>query len=218
MIRIILLGPPGSGKGTQADLICRKFFICHISTGEILRQAILKNTYIGIQAKHAIESGQLVPDDIIMNLVKESIASSPCTNGFLLDGFPRNLSQAELLQKHEKFIDFIIYLKISDEIIIERLSGRRYHPGSGRIYHIKYNPPKNVGVDDITGEELIIRPDDQEQIIKKRLLVYHQTTKPIIAWYRQSKQEKFLEVDASLIYTEIFEKIANFVGVNAGIH
>ena len=215
MIRIILLGPPGSGKGTQAELICKKFSIGHISTGEILRQAILKNTKLGVQAKHAIESGQLVSDNIIMDLVKESMANKHCANGFLLDGFPRNLPQAKLLQQHVQAIDFIIYLQVPDDIIIKRLSGRRYHPGSGRIYHLTHNPPKNSQVDDITNEPLIVRSDDQEQIISKRLLVYHQSTKQIIHWYQQEDHEKFLEVDGSLKQHEIFNKILDFISVNS---
>lgn len=217
MIRIILLGPPGSGKGTQAELLCKKFSIGHISTGEILRQAILKNTTLGLQAKQAIDSGQLVSDDIIINLVTTTISNPGCANGFLLDGFPRNLVQTKAMQSSEIIIDFIIYLKVADQIIIERLSGRRYHPGSGRIYHIKYNPPKHPGLDDITGEPLIIRDDDQEQIIRKRLLVYHQSTKQIIEWYQVKEHEKFIEIDGSLKQTEIFSKILDFIDANSKI-
>lgn len=217
MIRIILLGPPGSGKGTQAALLCEKFSIGHISTGEILRQAILHNSELGLQAKQAIDSGQLVSDELIINLVTAKIASASCINGFLLDGFPRNLEQNQALQIAKIEIDFIIYLKVADHIIIERLSGRRYHSASGRIYHVKYNPPQHSGLDDISGEPLIVRTDDQEKIISKRLLVYHQSTKQIVEWYQQKEYKKFIEIDGSEKQAEIFSEIVNFIDLNIKI-
>lgn len=211
MISIVLLGPPGSGKGTQADLICKKFSMCHVSTGEALRQAILKNTLLGMKIKESIESGHLVPDDVMMDLVKEVIHNNNCSKCFLLDGFPRTLSQAKLLKEMNIKVDFIIYLKVSDEIILDRLSGRRYHPGSGRIYHVKYNPPKVVGLDDLSNEPLIIRTDDREQIIRHRLSVYHKITEEIIDYYQQEKPEGFLELDGSLEKEEIFNQIVHFI-------
>ena len=210
-MKIILLGPPGSGKGTQAELLCKEFSIGHISTGEILRQAILKNTTLGFQAKQAIDAGKLVADDLISNLVAEEITKSSCANGFLLDGFPRNLIQTKSLEQSGVVIDFIIYLNVADQIIVERLSGRLYHPGSGRIYHVKHNQPKHSNVDDITGEPLITRLDDQEQIISQRLLVYHQSTEQMIEWYQTREPEKFIEIDASRKKAEIFKEIIDFV-------
>ena len=206
-MNIILLGPPGAGKGTQAVLLCKQFSIGHISTGEMLRQAIYNSTELGLQAKQEIEAGKLVSDKLIVNLVFNEIEKPQYQNGFLLDGFPRNLIQVKFLQETGIKIDSIIYLNLDDQTIIDRLSGRRYHLGSGRVYHVKYSPPKQPNVDDITGEELIIRTDDQEEIIRQRLYVYHQTTKPLIEWYESNASEKFIKIDASGKQPEIFSEI-----------
>ena len=216
-MNIILLGPPGAGKGTQASLLCKEFSIGHISTGEMLRQAIYNNTALGLQAQKIIEAGKLVSDDIIINLVKKEIFEPKYEKGFLLDGFPRNLIQGKSLRETGIAIDFIIYLDLDDQIIIERLSGRRYHPTSGRVYHIKYDPPKQANVDDITGEKLIIRKDDQEEVIRERLYVYHQTTKPLIEWYQAAEYKKFIKIDASKKQAEIFSEIEKFLIENGSL-
>lgn len=208
MVKIILLGPPGSGKGTQAAMLCKKLSISHISTGEILRQAMFNNTELGRIAKQAIDSGQLVNDKIIIDLIKEKIYQLN-EAGYLLDGFPRNILQSQSLDLN--FIDAIIYLDVPDNILIERLSGRRYHPNSGRIYHIKYNPPQELGLDDITKEPLVIRDDDQLDVIQKRLIVYHQSTKDVINWYESSQSKKFIKIDGKNDKNEIFNQILNFI-------
>ena len=210
-MNIILLGPPGAGKGTQALLLCEKFSIGHISTGEMLRQAIYHRTELGLKAQQATEAGKLVSDELIINLVINEISTPPYENGFLLDGFPRNLVQAKSLQSTGIKIDFIIYLNLDDQIIIDRLAGRRYHLASGRVYHVKYSPPKQPNIDDITGEQLVIRKDDQEEIIRQRLSVYHQTTKPLIKWYEAAEQEKFINIEASGKQADIFSEINKFV-------
>ena len=210
-MNIILLGPPGAGKGTQALLLCKKFSIGHISTGEMLRQAIYHRTELGLKAQQATEAGKLVSDELIINLVINEISTPPYENGFLLDGFPRNLVQAKSLQSTGIKIDFIIYLNLDDQIIIDRLAGRRYHLASGRVYHVKYSPPKQPNIDDITGEQLVIRNDDQEEIIRQRLSVYHQTTKPLIKWYEDAEQEKFINIEASGKQADIFSEINRFV-------
>lgn len=209
-MNIILLGPPGAGKGTQALLLCKKFSIKHISTGEILRQAIQNSTDLGLQAKQIIEQGNLVNDELIINLVISTIAKPEYNSGILFDGFPRNLLQAKSLKQMKINIDAVIYFDLTDEIIIDRLVGRRYHLNSGRVYHIKYNPPKQPNIDDITGEPLIIRKDDQEEVIRQRLYVYYQTTKPLIEWYQNEFHEKFIKIDASNKQSEIFSNICEF--------
>lgn len=215
MLKIILLGPPGSGKGTQAELLSKQFLMRHLSTGELLRQAILNNTSLGIQAKAAIEAGQLVSDDIIINLVKDEIVKlKNNTKGLILDGFPRNLFQAQMLDAEGILLDWIIYLKVSDQTIIHRLTGRRYHPASGRVYHVEYNPPKSEGVDDITREPLIIRTDDQEDIIRQRLSIYHQNTEKIINWYKTRNSEKFIEIDGTATFNQIFQKLIELIEPN----
>lgn len=210
-MNVILLGPPGAGKGTQAFLLCEKFSINHISTGEMLRQAIHNRTEIGLQVQKIMDSGQLVNDELIINLVITELLKPQYKNGFLLDGFPRNIIQAKHLQTAGIKIDIIIYLNLSDEIIVERLAGRRYHAASGRIYHIKYHPSQQEDVDDITGETLITRKDDEESVIRHRLYVYHQTTKPLIEWYQTSQPDRFINIDASGKKTDIFNNINQFV-------
>ncbi len=181
----MLLGGPGAGKGTQALLLIKHFNIPQISTGDMLRSAVAAGTPLGLSAKKIMESGQLVPDDIIIALVKERLQQDDCKNGFLLDGFPRTIVQAEALRKENIFLDHVIEISVDDAEIIKRICGRRTHPASGRIYHVEYNPPQQEGLDDVTGEPLIIREDDKEEIIRKRLDVYHQQTEPLVNYYRE---------------------------------
>jgi len=184
-MRIILVGAPGAGKGTQANFLASKFNIPQISTGDMLRSAVNNNTDLGLQVKKYMGEGQLVPDDLIIDLVKLRIKDNDCKKGFLLDGFPRTIPQAIAMKDAEIFIDHVIEIQVPDQEIIERLSGRRIHPSSGRIYHIKYNPPKEHEVDDITGEALIIRNDDIKETIAKRLATYHEQTEPLISFYSE---------------------------------
>lgn len=183
-MRIILLGAPGAGKGTQAQFLMSKFAIPQISTGDMLRAAISAGTELGKQAKAVMDAGQLVSDELIIGLVKERIAQDDCKNGFLLDGFPRTIPQADAMKEHGIDIDYVIEFDVPDDVIVERMAGRRVHPGSGRVYHIVYNPPKQDGVDDETGEDLVIRPDDEEATVRKRLAVYHEQTEPLVAYYK----------------------------------
>ncbi|MDX1901202.1 MAG: adenylate kinase [Gammaproteobacteria bacterium] len=198
-MRLILLGPPGVGKGTQATFIRERFHIPQISTGEMLRKAISSDSQLGRQVKQIVESGHLVPDDIMIALVKERVQSEDCTNGFLLDGFPRTIPQAEALQENHIDLDYVIEIRVPDEKIIERLSGRRVHPESGRVYHIYFQPPKVQNVDDITGEPLIQRPDDHEETIRERLNVYHQQTEPLVGYYKNlaatQQRPRYIVVD-----------------------
>ncbi len=182
-MRIILLGGPGSGKGTQAQFITEKYGIPQISTGDMLRAAVRAGTALGIEAKKVMDAGGLVSDDIILGLIKERIAQDDCVNGFLLDGFPRTIAQAEGLAKMGVELDDVLEIAVSDEEIIKRMSGRRVHLASGRTYHVIFNPPKAEGVDDLTGEPLIQRDDDKEETVRKRLEIYHQQTKPLVDFY-----------------------------------
>lgn len=184
-MRIILLGPPGAGKGTQAQFITREFNIPQISTGDMLRMAVKAQTPLGIEAQKVMQSGGLVSDDIIIGLVKERIQKDDCAHGFLLDGFPRTVTQADALHEAKVQIDFVIELMISDEEIVARMSGRLIHPASGRVYHTENNPPVRAGYDDITGEPLIQREDDQEETVRKRLAVYHAQTSPLVQYYKE---------------------------------
>lgn len=183
VIRIILLGGPGAGKGTQANYIKEHFGIPQISTGDMLRGAVKAGTELGVMAKKIMDAGGLVSDDIIINLVKERIAQPDCRGGFLLDGFPRTIPQADAMKDAGVQIDKVIEIDVADEEIIKRMSGRRVHPASGRTYHVAYNPPKTEGVDDDTGEALIQRDDDKEETVAKRLKVYHDQTEPLIEYY-----------------------------------
>ncbi|KAA0873834.1 adenylate kinase [Nitrincola tapanii] len=183
-MRIILLGAPGAGKGTQAQYITEKFGIPQISTGDMLRAAVKAGTPLGIQAKQVMDAGGLVSDEIIIGLVKERIQEADCAKGFLFDGFPRTLPQADALKDAGVKIDAVVEIDVDDEEIIKRMSGRRVHPGSGRTYHVVFNPPKVEGQDDVTGEELVQRADDQEDTVRQRLNVYHDQTKPLISYYR----------------------------------
>ena len=182
-MRIILLGAPGAGKGTQAHILKDKFNIPQISTGDMLRAAIKANTKLGLEAKQFMDSGALVPDQLIIELVKERIQDSDCMQGFLLDGFPRTIPQAEAMKEAAITIDMVIEIDVPDNVILDRLSGRRTHLASGRIYHIHNNPPKIQGKDDLTGEDLVQRDDDKEETILKRLNVYHSQTKPLVDYY-----------------------------------
>ena len=183
-MKIILLGAPGAGKGTQAQFIMNKFAIPQISTGDMLRSAIKAGTELGKQAKTLMDAGQLVPDDLIISLVKERVAQPDCAKGFLLDGFPRTIPQADALKSAGIAIDYVLEFDVPDEVIVERMSGRRVHQPSGRSYHIVYNPPKVEGKDDVTGEDLIIRADDNPETVLDRLKVYHNTTKPLVDYYQ----------------------------------
>ncbi len=183
-MRVILLGAPGAGKGTQAQFIKEQFNIPQISTGDMLRAAVKAGTPLGLEAKKVMDAGGLVSDDIILGLVKERISQDDCANGFLFDGFPRTIPQAQALVDQGVDIDFVVEIDVDDEEIIERLSGRRVHPSSGRVYHVKYNPPKEDGKDDETGEELVQRDDDKEETVRKRLEVYQSQTRPLVDFYQ----------------------------------
>jgi adenylate kinase len=182
-MRLILLGAPGAGKGTQATFICQKYGIPQISTGDMLRAAVKAGTPLGLQAKSVMESGGLVSDDLIINLVKERIAQSDCAKGFLFDGFPRTIPQAEAMKAAGVKLDYVLEIDVPFDAIVERMSGRRSHPASGRTYHVKFNPPKVEGHDDVTGEPLVQRPDDQEETVLKRLEVYSAQTRPLVDYY-----------------------------------
>ncbi len=182
-MRLILLGPPGAGKGTQAAFICRKFGIPQISTGDMLRAAVKAGTPLGLEAKKVMDAGALVGDDIIIGLVKERIAQPDCANGFLFDGFPRTIPQADAMKAAGVKLDAVLEIDVPDVSIVERMSGRRVHQPSGRTYHVKFNPPKVAGKDDVTGEDLIQRVDDLEETVRKRLEVYHSQTRPLVEYY-----------------------------------
>jgi adenylate kinase len=184
-MRLILLGAPGAGKGTQANYIKEKFGIPQISTGDMLRAAVKAGTPLGIAAKQVMDAGGLVSDDLIIGLVKDRLQQPDCANGYLFDGFPRTIPQADALKAAGIGIDYVLEIDVPDEAIIDRMSGRRVHPASGRTYHVTYNPPKNAGKDDMTGEELIQRDDDKEETVKKRLAIYHDQTKVLVGYYNQ---------------------------------
>jgi adenylate kinase len=184
-MKIILLGPPGAGKGTQAQFICREFEIPQISTGDMLRAAVSAGTDLGRRVKAVMDSGALVSDDIIIDLVRERIAQKDCANGFLFDGFPRTIVQADALDSAGVRIEVVLEITVPDEEIIKRMSGRRVHPGSGRTYHVEYNPPEREGLDDVTGEPLIQRDDDMEDTVRERLSVYREQTAPLVGYYRE---------------------------------
>ncbi len=182
-MKLILLGAPGAGKGTQATFICQQYGIPQISTGDMLRAAVKAGTPLGLQAKSVMDSGALVSDDIIIGLVKERIAQPDCAAGFLFDGFPRTIPQAEAMKQAGVKLDYVLEIDVPFDAIIERMSGRRSHPASGRTYHVKFNPPKVEGKDDVTGEPLVQREDDKEETVKKRLQVYDEQTRPLVDYY-----------------------------------
>ncbi len=182
-MKLILLGAPGAGKGTQATFICQKYGIPQISTGDMLRAAVKAGTPLGVEAKQVMDAGGLVSDDLIINLVKERITQADCANGFLFDGFPRTIPQADAMKAAGVKLDYVLEIDVPFDAIVERMSGRRSHPPSGRTYHVKFNPPKVAGVDDVTGEPLVQRADDQEETVKKRLEVYSAQTRPLVDYY-----------------------------------
>ena len=182
-MRIILLGGPGAGKGTQANIIKEKYNIPQISTGDMLRAAVKAGTPLGLEAKKVMDAGGLVSDEIIMGLIKERLAQDDCANGYLFDGFPRTIPQADALREQGIAVDAVVEIDVPDEEIVKRMSGRRVHPGSGRTYHVVFNPPREEGKDDVTGEPLIQRDDDKEETVRQRLKVYHEQTEPLIEYY-----------------------------------
>lgn len=201
-MRVMLLGPPGGGKGTQAKYIEQKWNIPQISTGDMLRENVKLSTPLGIEAKSYMEKGELVPDQVILNMMESRLQKDDCKSGYILDGFPRTIPQAEALTKllnaiNQK-LDIAILLKLDDEIIVKRMSGRRVHPDSGRVYHIIYNPPKIADKDDVSGEDLIIRPDDQEDTVRNRLKVYKNQTSPLIEYYNKSNILHSIDADGSI--------------------
>lgn len=212
-MRIILLGSPGSGKGTQAKFITEKYAIPQISTGDMLRAAVRAGTALGLEAKKVMDAGALVSDGIILGLIRERITAPDCNNGFLLDGFPRTIAQAEGLDALGVNIDNVIEIDVADEEIVKRIAGRRVHLSSGRTYHIEHNPPKNDCVDDITGEPLIQRDDDKEDVVRKRLQVYHEQTKPLVNFYRSKNGSvNFTSINGLGDVNDITSKIFQFLG------
>ncbi|HAT2065116.1 TPA: adenylate kinase [Legionella pneumophila] len=216
-MRLMLLGGPGAGKGTQASLLINRYKIPQISTGDMLRAAIAKGTPLGLSAQKIMESGGLVSDDIIIGLVKERLKNPDCDRGFLFDGFPRTLVQAEALKDAGIYLDHVIEIAVDDAEIIARISGRRIHQPSGRVYHVVNQPPKNPGVDDITGEPLIQRDDDKEETIRKRLQVYHSQTAPLVQYYKEwaesgSKEApKFHTISGTGTVEQIFDNIVTIL-------
>ncbi len=212
-MNIILLGAPGAGKGTQAQFLTKKFDIPQISTGDMLRAAIKEGTPLGKIAKEAMDSGALVTDEIIIGLVKERIEKADCKNGFLFDGFPRTVVQADAVKEAGIKIDAVVEIDVADDVIVKRMSGRRAHLASGRTYHLEYNPPKVEGKDDETGEELVQRPDDKEEVVKDRLKVYHEQTQPLVAYYTKMSQAdasvKYVCVDGTQDITIVQENITS---------
>lgn len=210
-MRIILLGAPGAGKGTQAQFLMKKFGIPQISTGDMLRAAIKAGTEMGLAAKKVMDAGQLVSDEIIIGLVKERIAQDDCENGFLLDGFPRTIPQADAMKDAGVKVDHCLEFDVPDDVIVDRMGGRRVHPASGRVYHIVYNPPKVEGKDDETGEDLIIRDDDKEATVRDRLGVYHEQTKPLVDYYQSAAKEGLCEyhrLDGTQAVEKVSEELA----------
>ncbi|SIN94730.1 adenylate kinase [Salinivibrio sp. ES.052] len=214
-MRIILLGAPGAGKGTQAQFVMEKYGIPQISTGDMLRAAIKAGTELGKQAKAVIDAGELVSDDIILGLVKERISQDDCANGFLLDGFPRTIPQADGLKEIGVVIDYVLEFEVPDNVIVERMSGRRAHLASGRTYHVVYNPPKEEGKDDVTGEALVVRDDDKEETVRARLNVYHNQTAPLIAYYKKEADAgntQFVTFDGTQAVEQVSEEIQKVLG------
>jgi len=207
MKRLILLGPPGAGKGTQADLLCKEFNIPKISTGDMLREAIANQTDLGKEVSSILDSGALVSDEIIGSLLEERLSNDDCASGYLLDGVPRTLGQASILERMGIEFTNVIEIKVDDEVIVNRMSGRRVHPQSGRNYHIDFNPPKKEGLDDLTNEPLIQREDDKPETVLKRLDVYHEETKPLSDFYKKVSEGGSLvysSVDGSKSVSEVF--------------
>ena len=207
IMKLILLGPPGGGKGTQAKLIIEKFKIPQISTGDMLREHVTNKTKLGQLAKSYMDKGDLVPDSLILDMMEDKLNQNECNNGYVLDGFPRTIPQAEgltkILNKFDHKLDKVIVLEVDNEIIVERMIGRRIHIASGRVYHIKFNPPKKEGLDDLTNEKLSIRKDDQESTVRNRLNIYDKSTKPLINYYK----DNILSVNGSELIETVFDNI-----------
>ncbi|WP_391529791.1 adenylate kinase [Photorhabdus akhurstii] len=214
-MRIILLGAPGAGKGTQAQFIVEKYGVPQISTGDMLRTAVKAGTELGLKAKALMDHGKLVTDELVIALVKERIKQDDCRNGFLLDGFPRTIPQADAMKEAGINVDYVLEFDVPDELIIERIIGRRIHAPSGRVYHIKFNPPAVENKDDVTGEELTIRKDDHEDIVRKRLVEYHQLTAPLVSYYRKEAEidyTKYFRIDGTRKVSEISEELTEILG------
>jgi adenylate kinase len=214
-MRVILLGGPGAGKGTQANYIKERYNIPQISTGDMLRAHVKAGTELGVAAKKIMDEGGLVSDDIIMGMVKERITQDDCANGYLFDGFPRTIPQAEALKEADVAVDAVVEIDVPDEEIIKRMSGRRVHVASGRTYHVVFNPPKEEGKDDVTGEDLIQRDDDQEETVKARLKVYHDQTEPLIDFYSKEADAgnlKYVKINGIGKVDEIRDQIFNGLG------
>lgn len=214
-MKILLLGAPGAGKGTQAQFITKAFGIPQISTGDMLRSAIKAGTPLGLEAKKIMDEGGLVRDDLIIAMVKERISQSDCSNGFLFDGFPRTLAQAQAMQQAGVELDAVVEIDVPDEVIVDRMSGRRVHLPSGRTYHISYNPPKNDGKDDETGEDLVQRDDDKEETVKKRLQVYHDQTAVLIGFYSQltgQSAPKYIKIDGTQAVETVRDQVLTALG------
>lgn len=213
-IRILLLGPPGAGKGTQAQYLIRKLSIPQISTGDMLRAAVNANSPLGQQVKSIMDAGELVSDDLIIELVKDRLTQPDCQKGYLFDGFPRTIPQAEAMKKEGIGLDHVISLEVPDSLILERITGRRVHPASGRSYHVTTNPPENANKDDITGEPLVQREDDTEVVVAKRLSEYHLKTEPLIAYYQNETQKgaiNFHHIDGAQPVDQIAQAIMNAI-------
>ena len=204
-MKLILLGPPGAGKGTQASLLREKLGIPQISTGDMLRAAVKAGTRLGREAKQVIDAGQLVSDEIIMGLVEERLKQPDCRAGYIFDGFPRTIPQAEAMKQSGIAVDYVLEIDVPDEEIITRMSGRRVHPGSGRVYHVKFNPPKTEGKDDVTGEPLVQREDDKEETVRQRLEVYRKQTRPLIEHY-QTEPVKYRRISGRGSVDEVTER------------
>lgn len=206
MSNVLLLGPPGSGKGTIAQFLVENYKMNLLSTGHMLRQAITSKSELGLKAKDIMEQGQLVPDSIMLDLVADFMKNHNSSNGLIFDGFPRTIVQAEAMMDRKINVDLVIFLAIDDDTIVKRMSGRRVHPASGRVYHVENNPPKVSGVDDITQEPLVIRKDDTEEVVRDRLKVYQEQTSPLVAFYQSSKAN-FIEINASRSIKEVLANI-----------
>ncbi|MBN3263036.1 adenylate kinase [Pectobacterium brasiliense] len=214
-MRIILLGAPGAGKGTQAQFIMEKYGIPQISTGDMLRAAVKAGTELGKQAKEIMDAGKLVTDELVIALVKERIAQEDCRNGFLLDGFPRTIPQADAMKDAGINVDYVIEFAVPDELIIDRIIGRRVHAASGRVYHVKFNPPKVEGKDNVTGEDLTIRKDDQEDTVRKRLVEYHQQTAPLVSYYQKEAEAgntRYFKVEGTRKVEEVRAELETILG------
>ena len=214
-MRIVLLGAPGAGKGTQAQFLMEKFGIPQISTGDMLRAAIKAGSELGKQAKAVMDAGQLVSDDLIIGLVKERVKEDDCQPGFLLDGFPRTIPQAEAMKENGIAVDHVLEFDVPDEVIVDRMAGRRVHAGSGRTYHLTYNPPKVEGKDDVTGDDLVIRPDDEPETVRNRLGIYHEQTQPLVDFYQgeaKSGNCQYLTVDG----TQAVEAVNDILSAKLG--